>query len=74
MDLLLKGLIVLALIAILISLGSGMVFMFRDRSTSRRTVRALTVRIALSVALVLLVLLGLVTGVISPNESPLLTS
>lgn len=71
MTLLIKGGVILALIAIVVSLGSGLVFLFRDRSESRRTVRALTVRIALSVGLFLLILLGMATGMITPNPSPL---
>lgn len=68
-----KAGIVVALLAIIASLGSGLVFLIRDRSQTRRTVNALTVRIALSVALFLLILLGWATGVIEPNPSPLVS-
>ncbi|WP_435102998.1 twin transmembrane helix small protein [Arhodomonas sp. AD133] len=71
MEILIKGGIVLALLAILVSLGSGLVFLVHDRSRTRRTMNALTVRIGLSVVLFALILLGLFTGVLQPNPSPL---
>jgi hypothetical protein len=63
--------IVVALLGIIASLGSGLVFLMRDRSQSRRTLNALTVRIGLSVALFLLILLGVATGFIEPNAGPI---
>lgn len=62
-----KILIVLLLLAILASLTSGLVFLIRDRGESRRTVRSLTVRIALSVALFVLLIFGFITGLIQPH-------
>ena len=41
------------LVLILISLGSALVFVFRDRSGSRRAVKALAWRVGLSVGLFL---------------------
>ncbi|MGB5300883.1 MAG: twin transmembrane helix small protein, partial [Thiogranum sp.] len=46
-----KILIVVALIAIIVSLASGMVFLVKDKGQSERTAKALTVRISLSVLL-----------------------
>jgi hypothetical protein len=66
--------IVVVMLGIIASLGSGLVFLMRDRSQSRRTLNALTVRIGLSVALFLLIVLGLATGFIEPNASPLGTT
>jgi len=63
--------IVVVLLGIVASLGSGLFFLMRDRSQSRRVLNALTVRITLSVALFLLICAGLFTGVITPNASPL---
>ncbi len=60
--------ILAALTAIVVSLGSGLFFLYRDRSASRRTVNALTVRIVISVALFLTILVGLLTGVVVPNQ------
>jgi hypothetical protein len=73
MTLFIKVGIVLTLLAIIASLGSGLFFLINDRSHSRRMLTALTFRIALSVALFLLILLGLATGVLQPNSSPLVS-
>lgn len=53
----------------LVSLGLGMVFLLRDRGRGTRTVRALTWRIGIWVALFLLLLGGLYSGLITPNSS-----
>jgi hypothetical protein len=50
--------VVLAFIGILASLGSALVYLMKDKGTTNRTVNALTVRIGLSVALFLFVLLA----------------
>ena len=50
-----RYLIVFLLIAIFISLGSGLFYLMRDRSQSNRTLQALTWRIGLSVALFVLI-------------------
>ena len=64
----LKTLLVIAfLVLILWNLGAGLYYMLTDRGQSKRTVNALTKRIALSVALILLVGLGIWTGVIEPH-------
>lgn len=62
-----KTIVVLLLLTILISLGSGLIFLIRDRGQSQRTVRALTVRIALSVALFIVLMVGFLTGMIQPH-------
>jgi hypothetical protein len=49
---------------ILWNLGAGLYYMMIDKGTTNRTVKSLTWRIGLSVALILLVALGLFTGVI----------
>ncbi len=49
-------LIVIVMLAILISLGSGLVFLVLDRGKTERTVISLSVRVALSI--LLLALLG----------------
>lgn len=65
-----KIIIALILLAILGSLTSGLFFLVRDKGTSDRTVRALTVRISLSVLLFALLILGYFTGVIEPHGLP----
>ena len=62
-----KTLIVLVLLAILFSLFSGMIFLVKDKGQSQRTVKALTVRIALSVALFILLMVAFATGLIQPH-------
>ncbi|MFC4277442.1 twin transmembrane helix small protein [Achromobacter aloeverae] len=53
-----RVLVVVAFIGILVSLGSALVYLMKDKGTTNRTVNALTVRIGLSVALFLFVLLA----------------
>jgi succinate dehydrogenase/fumarate reductase cytochrome b subunit len=64
----LKTLLIIAfLIVILWNLGAGLYYLLVDKGQSKRTVDALTRRIAFSVALILLVALGIYTGVIKPH-------
>ena len=62
-----KILIVLVLLMILASLASGMIYMLRDRGNSERAVKALTVRIGLSVTLFILLMIAFATGMIEPH-------
>jgi hypothetical protein len=59
-------LVVFILLAIIGSLFSGLWFLYHDRGTGTRTVRALTIRIGLSISLFILLLvsyrLGFVPG------------
>ncbi len=71
MDLAIRIAIVATLLVIVASLGSSLFYLFKDQGGSRRTLNALIVRIALSIALFVLILIGLFTGVIAPNQSPL---
>jgi len=71
MDIAIRAAILVTLLVIVASLGSGLFYLMKDRGDSRRTLNALTLRIALSVILFLLILLGFLTGVITPNQSPL---
>lgn len=64
---LIKAVVALILLLILASLGSGLVFMIRDQGRGPRAVKALTVRIALSVGLFLLLLLAYAAGLINPH-------
>ncbi len=60
----LKALIIFLLIGVVVSLFSGLVFLFRDsdRHDSRRTLYALGVRITFAGALLLTVFYGFYTG------------
>lgn len=59
--------IILFLIAIVGSLFSGMYFMVHDKSSSTRNVKALSIRIGLSLLLFVLLIVMYFTGVIHPN-------
>ena len=52
------------LVLIVGSLGSALWFLIRDKGTTERTVKALTVRISLSIGLFLLLMAGYYFGVI----------
>ena len=64
---LIRIVVVLLLLAIVGSLASALVYLFKDQPDSRRTVRALTVRISLSVALFVLLLIAYALGLIEPG-------
>jgi hypothetical protein len=64
-----KIVIVLLLIGIIGSLASAMVYLVRDRGSSTRTVKALTIRVGLSVVLFLLLMAGYYFGFISQDGS-----
>jgi hypothetical protein len=63
-----KLLILVAFVAILASLASGLVYLFKDDQGSRRLVRALTWRISLSVAMFVVLLLAYAMGWIEPGR------
>jgi len=65
---LMKLLILVAFVAILASLASGLVYLFKDDHDSRRVVRSLTWRIGLSVALFVLLLIAYATGLVEPGK------
>jgi succinate dehydrogenase/fumarate reductase cytochrome b subunit len=59
--------IVIFFLAIVYNLGAGLYFMMTDKGDSDRTLKALTRRIALSVLLIALVIIGIWTGIIRPH-------
>jgi hypothetical protein len=59
--------ILVILAAILASLFSGMFFMIKDKGESTRNVKALSIRIGLSLFLFALLVLAYFMGWISPN-------
>ena len=59
--------IILVLAAIIVSLFSGMYFMIKDRSRSTRSVKALSIRIGLSLLLFALLIIAYLTGILHPN-------
>jgi uncharacterized membrane protein len=64
---LIKLLIVATLVAIVASLGSGLFHLVKDERNSKRTVNALTVRIALSVLLFILLFVAWWQGLLTPH-------
>ncbi len=61
-----KAIVLLILLAILISLGSGLYYLIKDREGSPRLMKALTIRVALSAALILFLIISYSMGWISP--------
>jgi hypothetical protein len=57
--------VILFIIVILGSLGSALYYLVKDRGTTERTAKALTIRVALSLALFLLLMLGFHFGLIT---------
>jgi Protein of unknown function (DUF2909) len=59
-----KIVVILFLVLIVGSLGSALYYLVRDKGSSDRTVKALTVRISLSIALFVLLMAGYYFGFI----------
>ena len=62
-----KIIIVLVFFGIIASLASGLYYLVNDKGESRRTLRALTVRIGLSIGLFAFLMLLIGFGVIKPH-------
>jgi cytochrome bd-type quinol oxidase subunit 2 len=60
-------LIIVALVAIVASLGSALLHLTRGEGDSQKLVRALTWRIGLSIALFVLLMIAWYTGFIAPH-------
>lgn len=56
--------VIAALVLIVASLGSALVFVLRDRSGSTRAVKALAIRVGLSLALFMFLMAGFYFGFI----------
>mgnify|MGYP003454019370 CR=1 FL=1 len=63
-----KFLIVMTLAAIVASLATGLFHLVKDEGQSKRMVNALTVRIALSVLLFILLFIAWYAGLITPHH------
>lgn len=64
----LKTLVIVAfLILIVWNLGAGLYYMMVDKGTTHRTVRSLSWRIGLSVGLIVLLVIGIATGLVRPH-------
>jgi multisubunit Na+/H+ antiporter MnhF subunit len=64
---LIKSIILILLLLILLSLGASMFSLIKDRNKTDRTVKLLTLRIALSVSLFVLLAVSFFMGWIQPH-------
>ncbi len=62
-----KIIIISALLLIVASLFSALIFLYKDKGQGERTVRALTLRIGLSLSLFILLMAGYYFGIITPH-------
>ena len=62
-----KLIVILILAAILASLGSGLYYLSKDGQGSPRVLKALKIRVALSITLILFLLVSYGIGWISPD-------
>lgn len=62
-----KLFIIFVMIIIAGSLMSGLLFLVRDSGSSKRTVKALTLRIAISLSLFIFLLVAFKLGLINPH-------
>lgn len=62
-----KVVIVVAFFGIIASLASGLFYLVNDKGDSRRTLRALTMRIGLSIGLFLFLMILIAFDVIEPH-------
>jgi hypothetical protein len=65
-----KILIIIVLFAIVGSLGSALFHLSKGSGDSKKMVRALAIRVGLSLALFILLMAAWYLGLISPNGSP----
>ncbi len=68
--LLVKVLVVVLLLAVIISLFSGLFFLVKDDGSKRRTVNALTWRIGLSIVAILIIIIAGFAGFIPVDNTP----
>lgn len=66
-ELRMKVVVIAGLIAIVTALFSALVFLYRDRGTGTRMVKALAIRVGLSAALVAFLLVSYWMGWIAPH-------
>ena len=63
-----KILIVLLLFAIIVALFSGLFFVIKDEGNSKRTVNALTWRVGLQLALIVVLVVAFFMGWLRPHD------
>ncbi len=72
--LLVKMIVLILLLMVVISLFSGLFFLVKDKGQTKRTVNALSIRIGLSILIIVVVMIAAATGVIDFNENPIYPS
>ena len=68
MALFVKAIIIILLAFVVFSLGSAMFYLVRDKADSTRVVKALTVRIVLSLIVFILLMVAFALGWITPHS------
>ena len=66
-----KIIIVGMLILVIFSLFTALYTLVKDKGQSDRTLRALTMRVGLSIGLIVLVYISYKAGLIQPNQPPI---
>ncbi|GGX48300.1 DUF2909 domain-containing protein [Saccharospirillum salsuginis] len=64
---LLKAILIILIIAMLLSLSGGLVALFKDEPESKRLVKLLTIRVSLAVLIIVVLIVGFVTGELTQN-------
>lgn len=67
---LVKLIIVILLLAIIVSLFSGLFFLVKDDASKKRTVNALTIRIGLSILAIVIIIIAGMTGILPVKQTP----
>ncbi|OGV27656.1 MAG: hypothetical protein A3F18_07715 [Legionellales bacterium RIFCSPHIGHO2_12_FULL_37_14] len=63
-----KIVVLLVMLVILVALGSGLFFLVSDKDSQTRLIKALTLRIGLSILLFIFLLSGFYFGWLSPHS------
>ena len=66
----LKAFIVVLMLAVVVSLFSGLFFLIKDGGKTHRVVNSLAVRVALSILLLAVILIALWQGALTLNPTP----
>lgn len=62
-----KAGLIIVFLAVIFELGRALYFMMMDRTDDNRTVWALTRRVAFSALLIILIIVGIATGILHPH-------
>lgn len=64
---LVKIFLLVLILSMLVTLGTGLVYLIKDQGRSQRTLKALMVRAGFTVVLLIILLVGIATGLIVPH-------